>query len=94
MTGDLRMTVTVRSLRPLSEWIGAGKIELEWQGGTLRELIRLLTEKKGTEVEKELIDRDGSFTYIVSINGKILRDLSTPIRNGDEVFFFTPMGGG
>jgi acetyltransferase len=36
----------------------------------------------------------GSFAYLVSVNGKIHRDLSTIIRDGDEIFFFTPLGGG
>ena len=31
---------------------------------------------------------------IVSVNGKIERKLSTAIRDGDELFFFTPLGGG
>jgi molybdopterin converting factor small subunit len=88
------MAITVRSLRPLSESIGGSKIELEWQGETLLDLIRLLAGKRGTEVEKELIGEDGSFAYVVSINGKTRRDLSAPIRDGDEIFFFAPMGGG
>jgi hypothetical protein len=36
---------------------------------------------------------DGSFAYLVSINGKIHRDLTTPIPDGDDIYF-TPMGGG
>jgi molybdopterin converting factor small subunit len=88
------MAITIKALRPLSEWIGHGKIEMEWPGGTLADLIRSLTEKCGPDVKKELIEEDGSFAYVVSVNGKIHRDLSTPVRDGDEIFFFTPIGGG
>lgn len=88
------MALIIKALRPLSEWIGQGKIEMEWPGGTLGDLIRTLIEKSGPELKKELIEEDGSFTYVVSINGKIHRDLSTPVQDGDEVFFFTPIGGG
>ncbi len=88
------MAITIKALRPLSEWIGHGKIEMEWPGGTLGDLIHSLIERSGPRLKKELIEEDGSFAYVVSINGKIHRDLSTPIRDGDEVFFFTTMGGG
>jgi molybdopterin converting factor small subunit len=88
------MAVTVKTLRPLSEWIGNNKIDIDWTGGTLEDLIHYLVEKKGPEVEKELMGEDGSFAYLVSINGKIQRELSTVIRDGDEIFIFAPMGGG
>jgi len=88
------MSVKVRALRPLSEWIGNSRVEMEWRGGTLRDLIRGLVERYGPDVEQELKGENDSLDYVVSINGKIRRDLSTPIHDGDEVFFFTPIGGG
>lgn len=88
------MAITVKTLRPLSEQMGGTKIEVEWSGGTLEDLIHFLIKKGGPELEKELKGEDGSFAYIVSINGKIRRELSTPIPDGAEVFFFTPLGGG
>ncbi|MDO9349951.1 MAG: MoaD/ThiS family protein [Deltaproteobacteria bacterium] len=88
------MAITLKTLRPLSEWIGGSKIEMEWSEGTLGDLISSLIEKRGPELEKELKGEDGSFPYLVSINGRIKRDLSTPIQDGDEIFFFTPLGGG
>jgi len=86
--------VTVKTLRPLSEWIGDTKIEIEWSGGTLEDLIHYLVRKKGPELEKELRGEDGSIAYLFSINGRIHRELSTVIQDGDEVFIFAPMGGG
>lgn len=86
------MAVTVKTLRPLSEWIGNGKIEIEWSGGTLEDLIHYLAEKKGPELEKELKGEDGALAYLVSINGKIQRELSTAIQDGDEVFFLYTHG--
>ena len=88
------MGITIRSLRPLAEWMGGKKIEMKWSGGTLEDLIHVLVAKAGPEIDKELKNEDGSLGYIVSINGKIERTLSTPIRDGDEIFFFTPLGGG
>jgi molybdopterin converting factor small subunit len=86
--------VTVKTLRPLSEWIGNSKIEIEWSEGTLEDLIHYLVRKKGPELEKELRGEDGSIAYLFSINGRIHRELSTIIQDGDEVFIFAPMGGG
>ena len=88
------MAVTVKTLRPLSELIGNTKIEIEWPGGTLEDLIHHLVRKKGPELEKELRGEDGSLAYLFSINGRIHRELSTVIQDGDEVFIFAPMGGG
>jgi len=88
------VAIIIKTLRPLSERMGGTKIEVEWSGGTLEDLILFLIKKVGPELEKELKGEDGSFAYIVSINGKIRRELSTPIPDGAEVFFFTPLGGG
>jgi MoaD family protein len=88
------MTVTVKSLRPLADRIGSGKVEIGWRGRTLADLIQSLVESYGPEVERELRNEDGSFAYIVSINGRVERELSAPVQDGDELFFFTPMGGG
>lgn len=88
------MSITIKAFRPLSEMLGHRKVEMDWAGGTLEDLIHLLVEKKGPEVERELKGEDGSFAYVVTINGKIHRELSTIIRDGDEIFFFTPLGGG
>ena len=60
----------------------------------MEDLIRSLIEKSGQALKEEFIEEDGSFAYAVSINGKISRNLSAPIRDGDEIFFFTPIGGG
>jgi molybdopterin converting factor small subunit len=90
----MKLGITVKTLRPLSEWLGGSKTEVEWAGGTLKDLILALVKKGGPELDKELKGEDGSLAYIVSINGKIGRELSTPIPDGAEVFFFTPLGGG
>ncbi len=88
------MAITVKTLRPLAEWIGNGKIQIEWAGGTVEDLIRHLIERAGPEAERELKGEDGSFDYVVSINGKVQRDFSAQIQDGDEIVFFLPMGGG
>ncbi len=88
------MAITLKTLQPLSEKIGGTKLEMDWSGGTLGDLVSSLIKQRGPELEKELKGEDGSFAYLVSINGRIKRDLSTPIQDGDEIFFFTPLGGG
>jgi molybdopterin converting factor small subunit len=88
------MTITIKALQPLAERIGGRKIEMEWRGGTLEDLIRSLIKKNGPDLAKELKAEDDSLAYLVSVNGKIHRKLSIPIQDGDEIFFFTPLGGG
>jgi len=45
-------------------------------------------------LNKELREKEGSMAYLISIDGKIRRELSTVIQDRDEIFFFTPLGGG
>ncbi len=88
------MAVTVKSLRPLAECIGGGNIEVEWTGGTLQELVDYLIKAKGPELEKELSGEDGATAYLFSVNGRVHRELSAVVQDGDEIFIFAPMGGG
>ena len=88
------MAITIKSLQPLSGIIGGKSIELDWPGGTLHDLIRFLIERGGPEMEEELKNKDGNLDYLVSINGKIEKALSTTINDSDEIFFYTPIGGG
>ena len=88
------MAIKIKALQPLSEKMGGNKLEMDWSWGTLGDLLSSLIKQKGPELENELTGEDGSFAYLVSINGRIKRDLSTPIQDGDEIFFFTPLGGG
>jgi len=88
------MTITIKTVLPLAESIGKRRLEVEWPGGTLAELIRYLHEKTGTDVEKALRGDDGSLAYVVSVNGKIQKELSALIHDGDEISFLLPIGGG
>jgi molybdopterin converting factor small subunit len=88
------MAVTVRTLRPLADWLGNGRIEIDWPGGTLEDLILCLAGRTRSGLEKELRSEDGSLAYLFSVNGKIFREPSAAIHDGDEVFIFAPMGGG
>ena len=88
------MAIKVKSLRPLAECIGGGNIEVEWTGGTLQELVDYLVKAKGPELEKELMGEDGTLAYLFSVNGRVHRELSTVVHDGDKIFIFAPIGGG
>jgi molybdopterin converting factor small subunit len=88
------MAITVKTVRPLAAWIGNKRIEIEWPGGTLEELIRYLHEKTGANIEGEVLEADGSLAYVVTVNGEIQRTLSASIQDGDEISFLLPIGGG
>ena len=88
------MAIKVKSLRPLAECIGGGNIEVEWAGGTLQELVEYLVKTKGPELEKELRGEDGAAAYLFSVNGRVHRELSAIVHDGDEIFIFAPIGGG
>ncbi len=88
------MAVIVKTVRPLATWIGNKKIEVEWHGGTLEELIRYLQEETGANIEGEVKEADGSLAYVVTVNGEIQKKLSATVQDGDEISFLLPIGGG
>ncbi len=65
---------------------------------TLRELIDMLSQKYG-KLRSELLDERGELNdmYVVLVNGRPadrLNGLDTRLRDGDEVVFIPPAGGG
>jgi molybdopterin converting factor small subunit len=72
---------------------GLKKIELEFNGSTLRELLAALPGIFDPEVEKDL--RDPALQLI--INGRILTapfDPELPLHPGDQISFLTALDGG
>ncbi len=92
------MNLKLKLLRPFSEVVGKGKIEIDFNEKTVNDLLKFLV-KKYPKLEKEFFKDDNELTeYIcIFINDKPLSALNgvdTLLKNGDEVLFFMPISGG
>ena len=77
------------------------EIELDVDGGTLRELLDLLCEEFGEELKQQVFDRKTnkvSKMLKVLVNGRhyttLPNKLETYLQDDDEIALFPPIAGG
>lgn len=68
----------------IREAFGQSELEVEWQSGTVGELLGQLKKQVRLELPKELL---------FAVNQEMV-DPDHPVRPGDEVGFFPPVTGG
>lgn len=90
--------VKIKFLRPFSEITGKSKLEIDIDGQTLTELLKLLVNRY-PKLEKEFFtNKDDLTEYIcIFVNDKpisALNGLDTELKNGDNLLFFIPVSGG
>ena len=94
----ITMNIRVKLLKPFSDAVGKGQLDLEFEGGTIEDLVRVLCDKY-PKLEKEVYSDNGEITeYLaVFVNDKpahTLDDVRTKLKDGDELLFFFPVAGG
>jgi len=92
------MKLKLKFLRPFSEAVGKGDLEIDFKDKTINALIKELTEKY-PKIKKEIYNENSELTeYIcIFVNDKpitALKGVDTVLKNGDEVLFFMPISGG
>lgn len=94
------MKVKVKFLAILYDLMGVMSDIVEApEGATVRDLIALIDGKYGGRLSKEILYADGGLRdeYNILVNGRAidyLQGLRTPLKDGDEVVFMPPVGGG
>ncbi len=92
------MNVTVKAFADLGELLGR-KLSISLpEGETARQLLKIL-DKKNAGFLPRVLESDGQLRSNVSIlqNGRdirYLRDLDTPLAEGDVITIFPPLAGG
>jgi len=92
--------VKVRAFADLREILGFSVLEAEIQSATVRDLIVFLSSKHNRRFRPLLIDRKTGHLkkfYKILVNGRdidFLDGLETRLKEGDELAFFSPVGGG
>jgi MoaD family protein len=92
------MKIKVKLLKPFSDIAGKGEVDLELEEGDVNHALGKLCDVH-PGLKKELFDEKGDVSYSVNIfvNDKpitALKDVDTPLKNGDKILIFMPVGGG
>lgn len=92
------MKIKVKLLKPFSDIAGKGEVDLEFEGDSTSQALDMLCQLY-PDLRKELFDEKGEVSYSVNIfvNDKpisALEDVDTPLKDGDEILIFMPVGGG
>lgn len=91
------MEIVVKAYALLQERIGRGQLTLHLDNGaTLRQLIGMLGERCGQDIERLLLTSGGDIDpdVLVSHNGNRVTSVDTFLSEGDLVLFLSPMPGG
>lgn len=92
------MNLKIKFLRPFSEATGKSELEIDIDGHTLTDLLKILVNRY-PKLEKEFFTNKDELTeYIcIFVNDKsisVLNGLDTELKNGDNLLFFIPVSGG
>lgn len=96
--GRCEMKLEIKFLKPFSDAVGKDKIELDFDGVSLKDLLKVLVNKY-PQLKKEFYTKTGELTDYVCmfVNDKLittLNGINTELENGDELLFFVPISGG
>ena len=92
------MKLRIKLLRPFSDAVGKSELEIDFDGLTLEDLLKLLVDRY-PNLKKEIYTKAGELTeyMCVFVNDKpisALNGLNTKLKDGDDIFFFMPLSGG
>ena len=92
------MKIKIKLLRPFSDAVGKSELEIDFDGETIEDLLRLLTDRY-PKLNKDLYTKTNELTEYVCIfvNDKpitALNETKTKLKNNDEILFFIPLSGG
>jgi molybdopterin converting factor small subunit len=95
----VRVELRLMALPALARALGGKKIEVEFPGDTVGNLVDHLVERYGDAAEEALLDDEGHLDSIVQIlvNEKqwvVHDDLDVPLNDGDSVIFMLLVVGG
>lgn len=95
----MKITVESLGLPTLSGVIGK-KTELEFKGGTVKDLVSLLVGRFGPRAREVLLDGEGQLDLTIQVmvndEGFLVRDdlPKRELRDGDRIRFMLLVGGG
>ena len=92
------MKTKIKLLRPFSDVVGKNELEIDFNGSTFEDLLKILTNRYPKLKEKFYTKNNELTDYLcIFVNDKpisALKGVSTKLKNGDEILFFMPLSGG
>ena len=90
--------IKIKLLKPFSDAVGKSELEVDFNGSTLEDLLKVLVDRY-PKLKKEFYTETDELTeYIcVFVNDKpisALKGINTDLKNDDELLFFIPISGG
>jgi len=90
--------IKIKLLKPFSDAVGKSELEVDFNGSTLEDLLKVLVDRY-PKLKKEFYTETDELTeYIcVFVNDKpisALNGINTDLKNDDELLFFVPISGG
>jgi MoaD family protein len=90
--------IKIKLLKPFSDAVGKSELEVDFNGSTLEDLLKVLVDRY-PKLKKEFYTETDELTeYIcVFVNDKpisALNGINTDLKNDDELLFFIPISGG
>jgi len=88
----------IKLLKPFSNAVGKSELELDFNGNTLDDLLKVLVDRY-PKLKKEFYTKTDELTEYMCIfvddkPTSALNGLNTVLKNGDEILFFIPISGG
>jgi MoaD family protein len=95
----MKIVVELLGLPMVSDVIGKKRLEVDFQGETVKDVIDELINRYGKKMRDAFYDAEGNFDMMIQItlNGKsfITADKrNTPLKEGDSLIFMLLLAGG
>ncbi|MCK4333083.1 MAG: MoaD family protein [Thermoplasmatales archaeon] len=92
------MKLKIKLLKPFSDAVGKSELELDFDGITLEDMLKVLVNRY-PRLKKEFYTKIDELTdyMCMFVNDKpisALNGMNTELKNGDELLFFIPVSGG
>ncbi|EMR74839.1 MoaD family protein [Thermoplasmatales archaeon SCGC AB-540-F20] len=92
------MKLKIKFLKPFSDAVGKSELELDFDGITLEDMLKVLVNRY-PKLKKEFYTKTDELTdyMCMFVNDKpisALNGINTELKNGDELLFFIPVSGG
>jgi molybdopterin converting factor small subunit len=95
----MRVELRLMALPALAKALGSKKLEIEFPGETVADLVEYLAEKYGKAAREALLDEEGNLDSIIQIlineeKWVVHDELDVPLKDGDSVILMLLVVGG
>lgn len=95
----MKVELRLMALPALAKALGSKKLEIEFPGETVADLVDYLAEKYGKAAREALLDEEGKLDNIIQIlineeKWVVHDELDVPLRDGDSVILMLLVVGG